>query len=170
VSNNYYIEVEPQSSAVNPNIFFWLPNVRSTTYNIYLVMVPANINSKHYSGQLKPNLIDFIVGYADQMGAFKQQTLDIVTTHVDSLHTMEGYTAKVDTVFVGEFTFPISYLGMSSGSKTYAPYLRVRSKVTTRESANYDRTLRIDCIILRPKELDDYISQHPDYEYDKGLY
>ena len=175
VSNKWYIELEPQSSNVNPEIYFYMPNVRSTTYNIYIVLVPANINSKYYPGELKPNLIDFAIGYADEKGNHKQKALETKTAWVDSLKTepgnpLEQYTAKVDTVFVSEFTFPVSYLGLSSGNKTYAPFIRVRSKVTNAEAANYDRTLRIDCIILRPKELDDYISGHPDYKYDKGLY
>ena len=166
VSNNYYIELEPQSTNVNPEIYFYMPNVRSTTYKIYVVLVPANINSKYYSGELKPNLIDFTIGYNDEKGSYKQKVLDTLTVHVDSLHN-EHYTAKVDTVFAGEFTFPLSYLGLSSGAKRYAPFIRVRSKVNNK---NYDRTLRIDCIILRPKELDDYISEHPDYKYDRGDY
>ena len=52
----------------------------------------------------------------------------------------------------------------------YAHYLRVRSRVSSRQSALYDRTLRIDCIILRPKELDNYIKDHPSYVYDRDLY
>ena len=28
-------------------------------------------------------------------------------------------------------------------------------------------SLRIDCIILRPKELDDHLKEHPDYKYDR---
>lgn len=173
VSNNRYIELEPQSSGANPEIYFYLPNVRSTTYNVYAVLVPANINSKYYSGALKPNLIDFAIGYADEKGSNKQKSLNTVTVNVDSLSSeteIAGlYTAKVDTVFAGEFAFPLSYIGLSSGSKSYSPFLRVRSRVVSTEAAKYDRTLRIDCIILRPKELDDYISEHPDYKYDKKL-
>ena len=174
VSNNCYIELEPQNGSVNPDIYFYLPNVRSTTYNIYIVMVPANINSKHYAGELKPNLMTFIVGYADdEKGSLKQQTFKNIEVRVDSLGDEPGmtdYTSRLDTVLVGEFTFPVSYLGLSSVARNYAPYLRVRSAVSNAEAAKYDRTLRIDCIILRPKELDDYITEHPDYKYDKGRY
>jgi hypothetical protein len=28
--------------------------------------------------------------------------------------------------------------------------------------------MRIDCLILRPKELDDFLKEHPDYKYDDG--
>ena len=42
--------------------------------------------------------------------------------------------------------------------------------MASRERQQYDRKLRIDCLILRPKELDDYLKEHPDYKYDTGLY
>ena len=168
VSNDYYVEMEPQSSSVNPEMFFYLPDVRSTDYNIYIVFVPANINSKYYPGELKANNFDITLGYVDEKGAFKQKTLSTVSTHVDSLKTGEGYTAKVDTVLAGELFFPVSFLGLSSGATRYSPFLRLRSRVTNADAAMYDRTLRVDCIILRPKELENYISEHPDYKYDRG--
>ena len=170
VSNNYYIELEPENRSANPIVYFYLPGVRSTTYNIYIVTVPANINSKYYSGVLKPNLIDFTIGYAGADGTFKTESFKSVTTQVDSLSGYEGYTAKVDTVLAGQVTFPVSYLGLNNGSRNYAPYLRIRSRVTNRGSDLYDRTLRIDCIILRPKEFDDFLNEHPEYKYDRKLY
>jgi len=33
-----------------------------------------------------------------------------------------------------------------------------------------DEELRIDCIILRPKALDDYLKANPDYKYNRGTY
>ena len=111
-----------------------------------------------------------MIGYVDENGSFKQKTLSTVSSHVDSLKTEEGYTAKVDTVLASEFSFPVSFLGLSSGATRYSPFLRIRSRVTNTDADSYDRTLRIDCIILRPKELDNYISEHPEYKYDTGRY
>lgn len=167
VSKNHYIELEPQSRNANPEIYFRLPGVRSATYNIYIVTVPGNINSRYFAEELKQNFLTCTIGYADQTGGFSYKSFDNVITGVDSLKTAGGtYTAKVDTTLIGEFTFPVSYLGMTSGQTVYAPYIRVRSKV--RNADSYDRTLRIDCLLLRPKELDDYLKEHPDYEYDKN--
>ena len=47
--------------------------------------------------------------------------------------------------------------------------MRIRSRISYKQTAIYDRTMRIDCIILRPKNLDDYIKAHPDYKYDLRL-
>ena len=86
------------------------------------------------------------------------------------MKTADGMTAKIDTCYIGDVTFPVSYLGMSSGSEIYAPYMKLRSRVSSNQTALYDRWMRIDCIILRPKKMDAYLKEHPDYKYDKGLY
>ena len=65
---------------------------------------------------------------------------------------------KVDTVCFGEITFPICYYGM-----TGSPFLRVLSRVPV-GNAEFDRTVRIDRFFLLPKELDDYLKEHPDYK------
>lgn len=158
LSANSYTEVQPVSQSTNPGIVFYLPGVRSTTYSIYIVTVPANIISSNYA--TKPNRFKVSLGYANEQGKNEDN---------DSKWTIESQfvsdSLQIDTIYLGDFTFPMAYVGTGS----YYPYMRINSSVTSRERANYDRTLRIDCIILRPKELDAYIKEHPDYEYDRGI-
>ena len=157
LSKNSYMEIQPISSSTNPGIVFYLPNVRSTTYSIYLVMVPGNIDSPNR--ETKPNRFNVSMGYAQESGKNKD---------ADRSWTVESYfyndSAQIDTVYIGDFTFPMAY----AGTGNYYPYMRINSQVTSRDRAKYDRTLRIDCVILRPKELDDYLKEHPDYKYDTG--
>jgi hypothetical protein len=101
------------------------------------------------------------MGYADETGANIDNDRSWVAES-----TFQNDSSKIDTVFLGDFTFPMAYIGTGN----YYPYMRINSSITNRERNNYDRTLRIDCIILRPKELDDYLKAHPDYKYDQGLY
>lgn len=159
ISKNTYVRVQPISSSTNPGVVYYLPNVRSTTYSIYVVMVPAHITST--IGDNKPNRFSVSMGYADATGTNDDGNRKWV---VESNFVTD--TTKIDTVYVGDFTFPMAY----AGTGDYYPYLRINSSVTSRERLNYDRVLRIDCIILRPKELDDYLKEHPDYKYDTGLY
>jgi hypothetical protein len=158
LSANSYTEVQPVSQSTNPGIVFYLPGVRSTTYSIYIVTVPANIVSNNYV--TKPSRFKVSLGYANEQGKNEDN---------DSKWTIESQfvsdSLQIDTIYLGDFTFPMAYVGTGS----YYPYMRINSSVTSRERANYDRTLRIDCIILRPKELDAYIKEHPDYEYDRGI-
>ncbi len=159
LSHNSYIELEPASMNSNPGIVFYLPNVRSTTYSIYIVMVPANITSANRA--TKPNQFDVSIGYADETG----KNIDNYRNWTASKY-FSNDSLQIDTLYLGDFTFPVSY----AGTGQYAPYLRVGSHVLSGERDTYDRTLRIDCVILRPKELDDYLKAHPGYKYDTGLY
>ena len=160
VSNNTFITVQPISASTNPGVVFYLPDVRSTTYSIYMVMVPANIVNANVD-KLLPNRFKVTMGYADEKGNNDDKNNKWVA---ESTFTTDS--SKIDTLYLGDFTFPMAY----AGTGNYYPYLRVNSAVTSRERANYDRTLRIDCIILRPKELDNYLKEHPDYKYDNGDY
>jgi len=159
LSANAYLDVQPVSQSTNPGVVFYLPNVRSTTYSLYLVTVPPVITNARNA--TKPYRFSVTMGYADASGKNQDNDRSWVAESAfvsDSL--------QVDTIYLGDFTFPMAYYGTGD----YYPYLRVNSAVTSRERANYDRNLRIDCIILRPKELDDYLKQHPGYKYDTGLY
>ena len=157
LSQDAYLEAQPASSSVNPGVVYYLPNVRSTTYSIYIVMVPPHIVGN--VGDNKPNRFNVSMGYADATGSNDDNNRKWL---VESAFVTD--TTKIDTIYLGDFTFPMAYMGTGS----YYPYMRINSSVTSRERNNYDRTLRIDCIILRPKELDDYLKAHPDYKYDKG--
>jgi hypothetical protein len=76
----------------------------------------------------------------------------------------------VDTLYLGDFEFPTAYMGLATSDKPYYPYVTIRSFVSGSMGALYDRTLRIDCVIFRPKELDTYMKEHPGYKYDDGNY
>lgn len=159
ISSNAYLDVQPVSQSTNPGVVFYLPDVRSTTYSIYMVTVPANITNP--KSVTKPYRFSVTMGYADATG----RNQDNDRSWLDQ-STFVSDSAQIDTIFLGDFTFPMAYFGTGN----YYPYLRVNSSVQSRERANYDRNLRIDCLILRPKELDDYLKEHPDYKYDTGIY
>lgn len=159
ISNNAYLEVQPVSMSANPGIVFYLPNVRSTTYSVYIVMVPATIVSNSFKS--KPNCMNFTMGLVNAQGKNQEMSKEWTVEN-----TFTNDTMKVDTLYLGDITFPVAYAGTGS----YYPYLRVTSYVTSRQRDTHDRVMRIDCIILRPKELDDYLKEHPDYKYDDGTY
>ncbi len=164
VSNSAYLTITPQSASANPEVIYYLPNVRSTTYAVYVCIVPENINKNTYVENVRPNRFQVTMGYNDEKGTPKEERLK---------GNFENDTNKVDTVYVGDFTYPICYYGTGSSTVTkaaYAPYIRINSRATgTAVSSKNDRTLRIDFIMLVPKELDTYLKEHPDYKYDHEL-
>lgn len=153
VSNNSYLVANPEYDGAHPDIYFNLPNIRSTEYCIYIVTVPANIT--RVGADTIRHRLQVDINYAQASGSRKNQSLG---------NEFYNDSRIVDTVYVGNFTFPVAYYGTGD----YKPYLRIRSRVSSNEA--WDEKLRIDCIILRPKALDDYLKAHPDYKYDRGTY
>lgn len=160
VSGNKYVDIVPYSSAVNPEVDFYLPNVLSTSYDIYCVFVPANILSDNVS-KILPNQVKFTLGYT-QASNGTQKTVN--------LGTYSNTIGKVDTVYIGTFDFPVTTKGIGTSTETayYNPYLKLKSSVSSSETNSYDREMRIDCIIMIPTELNNYIKEHPGYVYKKN--
>ena len=154
VSNRSYLQVSPSTASGNPSINLYLPDVLSTKYRIYGVFVPANITN-FYATDTLPSSIRAQLIYNNEFGAIPRAAL--------TLGNFETNPNKIDTVAIGEFEFPIAY----AGTGNYAPILRLSGVVQSSERDKYTRTIRLDCILLIPVELDDYMKEHPDYTYPK---
>lgn len=152
LSNNGYLEARASGSA-NPEVDFYIPDVMKGTYVLYIGIVPANIDVNTYNPEVKPNNMQVVVGYHNEKGAMTEKRMGSAFTNDCS---------KVDTLRIGEIDFPVSTIGLTNAM----PYVRILSRVTNSTQATRDRTLRIDFIQLIPKELDDYIQEHPDYKWE----
>ena len=175
ISNNKYVVITPYTDGSHPEIYFFLPGVRSTEYNVYVVMLPSNITS--VTTPYKFNSISASLLFMKEDGTLPNTETsqrnanplsgyETSSTFVTSLRdeTLPSQGARIDTLFLGSVTFPVAYYGTGD----CAPYLRLRSRFNSSlNKYSPDRSLRIDCIILRPKELDDYLQSHPGYVYDK---
>lgn len=150
VSNNSYIVAKPLYAGAHPDIYISLPNIRSAEYSVYVVFVPANITNA--KADTVAHKMQIEINYADENG--KRKNLSFGNSNMND-------PTKIDSLYVGDITFPIAYVGTGD----YKPYIRIRSRVSSKE--NYDENIRIDCIILRPKALDDYLKAHPDYKYNR---
>ena len=153
-----YLWVIPASNYAKPELDIKLPNVLSTTYNLYCVIVPANVDVADSLLEVRPNQLDFDLSYCNEKGAIVQTWTG--TSHTSSkTHfavTLENDPTKVDTMFVGTIKFPIAYRGL--GNKMY-PNLKITTDFNVFNSAmmaKYTRDLRIASIILRPVEMDEY--------------
>ena len=159
VSRDTYLDLPPVAKGASPYATFSLPGVRSTTYNIYIVTVPGNILSNYYESL--PYSFRVSMGYVNEAGKNKDRDR---AWCIESQFVSDP--TRVDTIYLGEFTFPMAYYGMGN----YHPYFKVENYIKSSFGENFDPNLRIDCIILRPKELDLYLKEHPDYKYDRGIY
>ena len=178
-----FIDLIPTQESANPRAYFYIPNVRSTTYNIYVAVVPSGFvdtqiveeegveSVKPYERSYK---FEVALNYAEADGkvklgdggrpfynGFKQWAKTIETEA-----SIEDFTEAreiVDTILVGQVTFPVSYYGLTNCK----PMLRIegkRSSWNKNEWTKIDNRLRINAIILRPVDYDEYLNKGEDEE------
>lgn len=173
-NNKYsYLWVEPTGSYSKPELDILLPDVLSTTYEIYCIFVPENVDTEKPNAVTLPNRVIFELNYCDETGTLKNVTfLDESEENINSfqekfnladnatnrttIRAFSNDTSKVDTVFVGEFTFPACYYGLDTNTEQYRPNIKITSPFSAFSAplmAAYTRDLRIAGILLKPKEL-----------------
>ena len=190
VSSHRYAIIS-NSAGTAPIFDVYLPNVVSTEYAIYAVMVPSNIKSAAGSEEeVLPYALLPQISFHDANGK-----LNGTTTYDDKnkVRTRSGLdylmdengkkfsvttgvkvseAGKIDTLFLGYQKFPMCYYGLD----TYAtgnicrPSLHIMTRSNARISTpegnvrvDCDPTIRLDCILLVPRELQEYLKAHPDY-------
>ena len=166
-----------------PTLTVYLPNMLSTTYDIYCIFVPEKVDTAAANSVTQPNRVIFDLNYCDENGELQTKTfLDERPENVDAFkakyprvtdgaegseyyNTIRAFsndTSKVDTVFVGEFTFPICYYGLGTSSAPVCPSITIQSPLMTAGSVrrtvweDFTADLRIAGFILKPKELAEY--------------
>lgn len=147
-----YLQVVPQNETGNANIAFYFPEVLSTTYALYVVTVPANYTKRFASTPSLPFRFRATMGYINERG--------VGTTKAFTGNFTNDPT-KIDTVYIGDITFPVAYKGTGENY----PYLRLDGRsLQSQVGITQDNVMRIDCLMLVPKDLDTYLKEHPDYK------
>lgn len=146
ISGNSFVEAQPLSTASSTSVRYAIPDQLSNIgYDIYAVFVPAIAYDEHASADDRlPCRVRFTLTYCDQEGNVQQVSLRNPT---DNAVNFETRPDVVDSVLVASnFRFPTCALDLTDPQVT----LRVASNITSSMSARFTRTLRLDCILLRP--------------------
>ena len=152
-----YAWVEPSGPYAKPDVFVSLPDVQSTTYKIYCVFLP----SARLANDTLPNILNFSLSYCDAKGSlatynFSSQEGDNNPKTLNMNTAFTNNPEVTDTVYLGQFTFPVCYSGLGSD---YTPNIHITSPLSVFNSAQmsaYSRNLRIWAILMKPVELDEY--------------
>ncbi len=142
VSQNKYIEFLSKTSNSLPSVTYYVPNVLSNVpYDIKLVMAPALAgDTAATENERKMLKVNVELGWLDKNG--KEVT-------EEKLNKQECKKDTVDTLLVAEnFVFPTCTYGIDPQVTLKVSAARLRST----EKDKYQTSLRIDCIILEPKE------------------
>ncbi len=143
VSNGAYIYTTSTNKTSASNISFKLPNILSTKYDVYAVILPENIRD---SLNLNPLELKFsaTMNFDDGIstdGVSKKSEVFI------------NDTSKVDTVLLfKDFEFPIAYQNVTGAYPTLT--LKVEANFIELKNGTYSNSICVDKIILRAKEED----------------
>lgn len=150
-----FYNIEPSGARVKPELHTFLPNVLSTKYKFYVVFVPGAI----IGADNRPNQVNFTLNYSDANGKLQKYNFssDLKNDNPKTQKPFVNDTSKVDTMYIGEFTFPVSYYGLPvNGGKAIMPDLKISSPMSVFKPAElnaYTRALRIAAIIMKPVDL-----------------
>lgn len=168
-----YMEVDSTNiggTTASPEFDYALKGVRSSTYHIYVVTVPAQV--EHRTAPHKPYSLRFYLSYTDANNAIQKIVLPEGAPKTYKMSTAEGKTTdkikylnsngRVSVFDLGEFTFPVCYDEASSDRKTPAyPSLMVinTEKFTSNKlRSQTEQYMRIEGVYLIPKEYVDSVS------------
>ena len=145
VWNNAFVEFQQNYTTQNHTVVFNIDNVLSNIgYDIYLVTAPALANdSNATAAQRIPVKMDCAISYHNQNGESKREVLKSKAVNNPDI---------VDYILLAEdFKFPTATFGLRETNETQVS-LEVKTNVSARELSqkSFDRTLRIDCIMLIP--------------------
>lgn len=141
ISSDRYILIEPTgtSNIALPSVTFQIPNTLSTSYNIYCVFVPSSFSNPN---DLLPMKAKFVLTYLRQSsGRTSRKTFSPDVDETDPFNLTK--------LFVGQFDFEFANI-VDQDYSDVAVTLEVTSNVKIEEADTYNRSMRIDCIILEP--------------------
>ena len=136
ISSRAFTHIKPSSGNSNWSVTYKLTNALSTTYDIYVKVLPKSV----IGGENKrPCRFTATINYYDEDGKEQHYTLNDGTP----LNT-DPY--KIDKVKVGTFKLPTCNYLQNTGH----PTLTLTCSIRPNENAKYDRNFYLDEIILEP--------------------
>lgn len=152
-----YLWIYPTGEYALPQVFIELPGVMAATYKFYCVFMPTSA---------KPNLLNFKLNYCNANGNvtaynFSSKFLESGKASDENPKNVNKTTAftnnpeVADTVYLGQFTFPVAYNGLNEMS----PCLHITNPISVfnkADMANYTRDVSIAAIIMKPVELAEF--------------
>lgn len=144
-----------------PEFCFPLKNVLSTTYHIYVVTVPAQVEQP--LAAVKPYYLRFYLSWTD---AANKQQLTVLPQGANAgieITTDEGKDGtkliclgdpgRVNVIDLGEFTFPACYYGLDAYPNLMM--MHTKSYTSSANRSKYDQQMRVAGVYLVPKEYND---------------
>ena len=150
VSNNSFRYFPGSSSASQPTVSFKIPNIQSGKYDIYVVMVPLNMNLPNQPDSVtKRNRFEATLTYDYNDRTGRDLTAEAVN-ELDGSGYFETRAGVVDTILLfRDFEFPYAF----QGAEPSYPMIELKSVIrTAQQRADFDPALYIDCFLFVGKD------------------
>lgn len=156
VSESKYLLVEPTTVSNNTmsSVTFPIPNTLSGKYNVYCVLVPGTIVE---GAAPKANKVKFYLSYLNNSGTqINDAPIDAANKistpgRVAAIFTSED--ATISKMFVTQVEFPYcNILEENDPSSMITIKLKVENATRITETVRFNRSLRIDYILLEPAQ------------------
>ncbi len=142
VSNNYFAILAPSGNSNYKALIQVMDVLSNVPYDVYVVAVPAVAGDTLVAqDQRVPTIFRATVSY------------HLATGEEDSFDSVDKLTTdatKVDSVFVGTYTFPTCSYNLEEAQVKILIEGRVSNRQVT--SGTHTKTLRVDCVVLKPHE------------------
>lgn len=148
----HFCDISPNGNN-SPTVAFQVPNTLSGTYELYVVTCPiwAKYGFDGYSPKDNPKPYHFQVNLYERDAQNNYGSAKLIAPPAESLHDgnyfITDYTNKIDTLYLGEYTFKNAYHSLDTEGVLIQFYNYVRNS----ETSVYSREMLISSIILRPK-------------------
>ena len=148
----HFCDIMPNGNN-SPTVAFQVPNTLSGTYEMYIVTCPiwAKNGFDGRSPKDDPRSYHFQVNIYERNAMNSYASAKLITPPADSKHDgnyfISDYTNKIDTLYIGDYTFQHAYHSLD----TEGVLLQLYNYVRNSETATYSREILISSIILRPK-------------------
>lgn len=143
LSGSQYIVLGDENNSFT-DLYYYIPGVKSATYQIALITVPKNIKSDKVdlSEALPPMLKCYVYSY-DPVSAENSHEL---LYEKELMPKMD----KIDTLYLPKLvTFPVCEYNIVKDVDDYSAQIRIRSN---HKKSDYDNSIRLDAILLIPVE------------------
>lgn len=150
VSNNSFRYFPGSSSASQPTVSFKIPNIQSGKYDIYVVMVPLNMNLPNQPDSVtKRNRFKATLTY-DYNDRTGRDITQAAVNELDGSGYFETRAGVVDTILLfRDFEFPYAF----QGAEPSYPMIELKSEIrTAQQRADFDPALYIDCFLFVGKD------------------
>lgn len=137
ISARAFTHIKPSGGNSNWNVTYKLTNVLSTTYDVYVRVLPKSVTGGENK---RPCRFTATINYYDEEGKEQHYTFNNGTP----INTNPNI---VDVVKVGTFKIPTCNYGQGDGGQ---PSITLTCSIRANENAKYDRNFYLDDIILEP--------------------